>query len=67
VVAEGGVLGLLLDREFETSRHIYFYYTFVADGGAVRDGRLTRVTLGRDDQLDLSTEVVRSRGTRGIR
>lgn len=58
VVAEGGLLGILLDRDFESSRQIYFYYTFVADGGALREGRLSRVTLGRDDRLDLASEVV---------
>ncbi|MBW3630295.1 MAG: PQQ-dependent sugar dehydrogenase, partial [Gemmatimonadetes bacterium] len=58
VVAEGGLLGILLDRAFDTSRQIYFYYTFVADGGRVREGRLSRATLGRGDRLDMASEVV---------
>ena len=58
VVAEGGLLGILLDRDFESSRQLYFYYTYVADGGALREGRLSRIALGLDDRLDLASEIV---------
>jgi cytochrome c len=56
VVAEGGLLGILLARDFASSRQIYFYYTFVRD--SLRESRLSRYTLGRDDRLDPASEVV---------
>src|SRR5215204_4180585 len=56
VVAEGGLVGILLDREFESTGWIYFYYTHVA--GSNREGRLSRFTLARDSALDLASEVV---------
>ena len=56
VVAEGGLMGILLARDFETSRQIYFYYSFVGDG--TRESRLSRFTLGPDDRLDLASEKV---------
>lgn len=58
VVAEGGLLGILLDREFESTRHIFFYYTYVGEGRAVQEGRLSRFTLGPDDQLEMTSEIV---------
>jgi glucose/arabinose dehydrogenase len=32
---EGGLLGLALDPDFETTRHVYLYYTATAAGGSV--------------------------------
>ena len=58
VVAEGGLMGFLLDREFETSRQIFFYYSFVGNEGAVREARLSRIPLGPDNTLDLDSEIV---------
>lgn len=53
--SECGLIGLLLDREFETTRHIYLYYQVP---GEVRESRLSRFTLSTDDQLDLGSEIV---------
>jgi cytochrome c len=58
VVAEGGLVGILLDKNFETSRLIYLDYSFVGDGGAVRESRISQFRLGADDRIDLSSEVV---------
>jgi cytochrome c len=56
VVAEGGLMGILQARDFETSRRIYFYYSFV--DGETRESRLSRFTLGADDRLDPASEKV---------
>ena len=58
VVGEAGLIGLLLDRQFETTRHLYVYYSAPGD---VREMRLSRITLGADDSLDLGSEVVMMR------
>jgi cytochrome c len=58
VVAEAGLIGMLLDRQFATSRQMYLYYSAPPDG---REMRLSRFTLGADDRLDLKSEVVMMR------
>jgi cytochrome c len=58
VFAEGGLLGILLDRDFATTRQIYFYYTAVEGGGDVREGRLSRIRIGSDERLQMDSEVV---------
>lgn len=56
VVAEGGLLGILLARDFESSRQVYFYYTFVED--TLRESRLSRFTLDGSDRLEPGSEIV---------
>lgn len=50
-----GLVGLLLDRDFERSRHLYIYYSAVADNG---DMRLSRFTLASDNTIDMDSEIV---------
>jgi cytochrome c len=58
VVGEAGLIGMLLDRQFETTRHLYLYYSAPPDGRVMR---LSRFTLGADDRLDLESEAVMMR------
>ena len=51
---EGGLMGILLGRDFATSRQLYLY--FGAPGEMTM--HLSRFTLGPDDTLDLNSEVV---------
>ena len=55
LTGEAGLVGVLLDREFETSRQIYFYYSAP---GEPKEMRLSRIRLGADDRLDPSSEIV---------
>lgn len=50
-----GLIGLLLDRDFEQSRHLYIYYSAAADDG---DMRLSRFTLDSDNTIDTGSEIV---------
>lgn len=52
---EGGLLGILLDRDFATSRRLFLYYTAAGDE---RQARLSRFTLAADGSLDPGSEVV---------
>jgi cytochrome c len=53
--SESGLIGILLDEQFETTRHIFLYYQVP---GEVREARLSRFTLGANDRLELGSEVV---------
>ncbi|CAN5921591.1 hypothetical protein BH11GEM2_BH11GEM2_15840 [soil metagenome] len=55
LVGEAGLIGLLLDRNFETTRHLYAYYSAPGD---VREMHLSRFTVNRKDSLDLTSEIV---------
>lgn len=50
-----GLIGLLLDRDFEDNRQIYLYYSASADDGKMR---LSRFTINSDNRLDPESEVV---------
>ena len=53
VVGEAGLVGLLLDRDFERTRQLYLYFS--PDSTEMR---LSRFTLGARDSLDRRSEVV---------
>jgi cytochrome c len=50
-----GLIGLLLDKNFEENRQLYLYYSAAVDKGAYM--RLSRFTL-KDWQLDMGSEQV---------
>lgn len=50
-----GLIGILLDKDFENSRHIFLYFSAAEDGGNVM--RLSRFTLTTDNTLNLESEV----------
>jgi cytochrome c len=52
---ECGLLGILLDEQFETTRHLYLHYQA---SGEAHESRLSRFTLGADDRLDPASEIV---------
>ncbi|MDQ2665909.1 MAG: PQQ-dependent sugar dehydrogenase, partial [Gemmatimonadota bacterium] len=58
LVGEAGLIGFLLDRNFETTRHIYIYSSAPGD---IREMHLSRVTLGARDVVDLKSEIVMMR------
>ena len=55
VVGEAGLIGLLLDRDFEHTRQLYAYFSPKRDSGQVR---LSRFTLTSLDSIDARSEVV---------
>ncbi|MEO8337044.1 MAG: PQQ-dependent sugar dehydrogenase, partial [bacterium] len=55
MVGEAGLIGLLLDRDFEKTRQLYLYYS---SPGASSEMRLSRFTLSARDSIDLQSEVV---------
>jgi len=59
VVGEGGLVGLLLDKDFETTRHLFLCYS--AGQPEHYEMRLSRFTLGQDDRIDLGSEIVMMR------
>ena len=58
LVGEAGLIGLLLDRNFEKTRRLYVYYSAPGD---VREMHLSRFTLSTKDSLDLGSEIVMMR------
>src|SRR5690606_6778546 len=52
---EGGLLGILLDRDFEQNRRLFLYYTAA---GEERIARLSRFVLDTQGQLDMASEQV---------
>ncbi len=58
LVGEAGLIGLLLDRDFETTHRIYVYYSAPGD---VREMHLSRFTLNAKDSIDLKSEIVMMR------
>ena len=55
VVGEAGLIGLLLDRDFDRTRQLYVYFS---SAGEPSEMRLSRFTLTRRDSIDLASEVV---------
>jgi cytochrome c len=51
-----GLIGLLVDKDFERTRHIYLYFSSAKDNGEYM--RLSRFELSDDDRLDVRSEVV---------
>ncbi|MEX2639052.1 MAG: PQQ-dependent sugar dehydrogenase [Balneolales bacterium] len=51
-----GLIGILLDQNFETTRQLYLYYAASEDEGSSM--RLSRFNLGSDHIIDLSSEIV---------
>ncbi len=58
LVGEAGLIGLLLDRNFEVTRQLYAYYSAPGD---VREMRLSRFTMNAKDRLDPASEIVMMR------
>lgn len=50
-----GLIGILLDRDFENNRQIYLYYSAKEDDGMMR---LARFNINSDNKLDPESEVV---------
>ncbi len=50
-----GLIGLLLDRDFENNRNLYLYYSASDDDGQMR---LSRFTLNSNNALDPESEIV---------
>lgn len=50
-----GLIGLLLDKDFENNRHLYLYYSAADDDGNMR---LSRFTLNSDNKMDPESEIV---------
>jgi cytochrome c len=55
VVGEAGLIGLLLDRDFERTRHLYLHYS---SAGEASEMRLSRFTLTARDTIDPRSEIV---------
>jgi cytochrome c len=53
LLGEAGLIGILLDRDFERTRHIYLYFS--RDSAEMR---LSRFTLTARDSIDLGSEIV---------
>lgn len=51
-----GLIGILLDREFEKSKLLYLFYSAEADKG--ESMRLSRFELGNDGKLDIASEKI---------
>jgi cytochrome c len=51
-----GLIGFLLDKDFEKSRQLYLYYSALEDKGEIM--RLSRFTLGTDNKIEMNAEVV---------
>lgn len=51
-----GLIGFLLDKDFEKTRQLYLYYSAAEDKGEIM--RLSRFTFGPDDKIEMNSEVV---------
>jgi cytochrome c len=51
-----GLIGILLERDFENNRQIFLFYSAAADKGAAL--RLSRFELGKDGLLDIPNEKI---------
>ena len=58
VVGEAGLIGLLLDRDFDRTRHLFLYFS---SAGPSSEMRLSRFTLTPRDSIDFRSEVVMMR------
>ena len=63
--SERGLLGVAVDPDFQTSRHVFLYYTFKKYGNCNLDSppngpvnRVSRFTLRADDTIDPASELV---------
>lgn len=50
-----GMIGILLDKDFENSRQLFLYFSPLTENGKTM--RLSRFTLGPDNVLDMDSEV----------
>jgi cytochrome c len=55
---ENGLLGLALDPDFATNRHLYVFYSAPPQEGPTGFQHVSRFTLGADGDLDMSSERV---------
>lgn len=51
-----GMIGILLDKDFENTRHIFLYYSPQSENGNMM--RLSRFTLGADNKFGLDSEII---------
>ncbi|WP_373522308.1 PQQ-dependent sugar dehydrogenase [Aquiflexum sp.] len=51
-----GLIGIVLDKDFESSRQIFLFYSAAADKGDAL--RLSRFELGKDGLLDIANEKI---------
>ncbi len=51
-----GLIGFLLDKNFERTRQLFLYYSAEEDKGEIV--RLSRFTLNADDKIDMASEAV---------
>jgi len=51
-----GMIGILLDKDFENSRHIFLYFSPQSEKGKIM--RLSRFTLGADQMIDTDSEII---------
>lgn len=51
-----GMIGILLDRDFENTRHIFLYYSPQSENGKIM--RLSRFTLGADHMIVMDSEII---------
>src|SRR5688572_30788087 len=58
VVGEAGLIGLLLDRDFQRTRHFFVYYSSLSKPSEMR---LSRFTLTPLDSIDSRSEIVMMR------
>lgn len=55
--SERGLLGVAVDPDFASTRHIFLFYTFEKPGGACVN-RVSRFTLPDSNVIDVATELV---------
>lgn len=51
-----GLVGILLDRDFESNEQLYLYYSAAADKGEAM--RLSRFEMGEDGNLNIASEKI---------
>jgi cytochrome c len=51
-----GTIGILLDKDFENTRHVFLYYSPQSENGNIM--RLSRFTLGADNKIGMDSEVI---------
>ncbi|MCS4435702.1 PQQ-dependent sugar dehydrogenase [Aquiflexum gelatinilyticum] len=51
-----GMIGILLDKDFENTRHLFLYYSPQSENGNIM--RLSRFTLGADNKFGLDSEII---------
>ena len=58
LVGEAGLIGLLLDRDFERTRWLYLYYSAPGEGREMRLSRFTLAPRGSGETIDPESEAV---------